>query len=140
MLSILLSSIILTSSSSAYTEVLGSANTSSGIPKEISITQPENYIQVLTSPPTTSEQIQNQELLPMSNNNPPSQQHISPIANQTSTIYPKDLNPLDYENKIENTIYQLGDRLIIIQSIPLKYIKKALTPNLQPTITDYPSL
>ena len=74
-----------------------------------------------------------QPILPTLNQTPP-------IISQTSTISPKDLNPLDYQDKIENTIYQLGDRLIIIQSIPLKYIKKALTPNLQPTIEDYPTL
>lgn len=60
--------------------------------------------------------------------------------NQYSTVNPQDSNPLDYENKIENTIYQSGDRLIIIQSIPLKYINEATKPNIQPTITDYPSL
>ena len=49
------------------------------------------------------------------------------------------MNPLDYQNKIENTIYQEGDRLVDVQSIPLKDISSAVQPNLQPTITDYPS-
>ena len=142
MLILFLSSLISPPESSTPTEILGSANTISGTKKEITITQPQNYIQILTNNEETSNIPQPQSL-----NTPPHQSatQISSstpklIDNQTQTINPKDLNPLDYQDKIENTIYQLGDRLIIIQSIPLKYIKKALTPNIQPTITDYPTL
>ena len=142
MLLLFLSSLISLPESSTPTEIFGSANTISGTKKEISITQPQNYIQILTNNEETFNIPQPQSL-----NTPPYQsatQTSSPspklIDNQTQIINPKDLNPLDYQDKIENTIYQLGDRLIIIQSIPLKYIKKALTPNIQPTITDYPTL
>jgi len=48
-------------------------------------------------------------------------------------------NPLDYQDKIENTIYQSGNRLIDVQSVPIQDINKALTPNIQPTISDYPA-
>ncbi len=61
------------------------------------------------------------------------------ITNQFEAINPTDDNPLDYQDKIENTIYQSGDRLIVIQSIPLKYIKEATEPNIQPTINDFPA-
>lgn len=61
------------------------------------------------------------------------------IVNQYATVNPQDDNPLDYTDKIENTIYQSGDRLIVVQSIPMKYIKQATTPNIQPTINDFPS-
>lgn len=61
------------------------------------------------------------------------------ITNQLATVNPTDMNPLDYKDKIENTIYQSGDRLIVIQSIPIKYIKQATEPNIQPTINDFPS-
>ncbi len=61
------------------------------------------------------------------------------IVNQFASVNPKDMNPLDYQDKIENTVYQSGDRLIVIQSIPLKYIKEATEPNIQPTINDFPS-
>jgi len=142
MLLLFLSSIISQPVPNIPTEIFGSANTISGTKKEISITQPQSYIQILTD----SEETPNAPQL-KSPNTPPSQSATqtsssSPklIDNQTQTINPKDQNPLDYQDKIENTIYQLGDRLIIIQSIPLKYIKKALTPNIQPTITDYPTL
>ena len=50
-----------------------------------------------------------------------------------------DQNPLDYQNKIENTIYQDGTRLLDVQSIPIKDIQKALTPNIQPTVSNYPA-
>ncbi len=140
MISLILSSLIITPQTTEPTKIIGSAETVSGEIKTLSITQPQNYIQILTSPPT-SPQVEKQTI----QQNTPKKDTLSSqtqnlIANQTSTIYPKDLNPLDYENKIENTIYQIGDRLIIIQSIPLKYIKKALTPNIDPTITDYPTL
>ena len=72
-------------------------------------------------------------------NNPPQNETIQTIA-QSSSPNPTDLNPLDYENKIENTIYQSGDRLIIIQSIPIKYINQATSPNTQPTNSTTPSL
>ena len=61
------------------------------------------------------------------------------ITTQSSSVNPRDMNPLHYKDKIENTIYQSGDRLIIIQSIPLKYIKESLEPNIQPTISDFPA-
>lgn len=140
MISLILSSLIVAPQATEPTKIIGSAATMSKDRKTLSVTQPQNYIQILTSPPT-SPQVEKQTI----QQNAPKKDTLSSqtqnlIANQTSTIYPKDLNPLDYENKIENTIYQIGDRLIIIQSIPLKYIKKALTPNIDPTITDYPTL
>lgn len=61
------------------------------------------------------------------------------ITNQFASVNPTDMNPEDYTDKIENTVYQSGDRLIVIQSIPIKYIKQATEPNIQPTINDFPS-
>ena len=104
----------------------------------------KNYIQLLNNNEETINQIppkiqtQNttsSQISPKTNTQAPKL-----IDNQTSIVYPTDVNPLDYKDKIENTIYQLNDRLIIIQSIPLKYIKEAIEPNTQPTITDYPIL
>lgn len=100
-------------------------------------TQQLNYAQIL--PP--QQPYQSQTIKQTNTQTPPlSSSQLIPIISQTSTIFPKDLNPLDYQDKIETTIYQQSNRLIIIQSIPLKYIQKALTPNVQPTITDYPIL
>lgn len=68
-----------------------------------------------------------------------SNQQPQPLINQFETVNPTDMNPEDYKDKIENTIYQTGDRLIVIQSIPIKYIKEATEPNIQPTINDFPA-
>ena len=140
MFSILLTSIFFASSSANPTEIKASAATSSGTQAEITITQPENYIQTLTETPTisTPEQAITQKLEPQKATTL-SCPVLKLYYNQSSTVSPKISNPLDYINKIENTIYQLDDRLIIIQSIPIKYIKKALTPNIQPTIKNYPT-
>lgn len=141
MLSLILSSLIITAEPNEPTKIIGSANTPSGQRKEVIVEQPENspdpfgYI-------ATENTIQNQTINPQqatiaqSNTSAPS---INMITSQVSTINPKDMNPLHYKDKIENTIYQSGDRLIIIQSIPLKYIKEALEPNLQPTISNFPA-
>ena len=141
MLNILLSFLLITANNS-YTEITATAQTPSGNTKELEITQPQNYIQTYQSIPTITPPPQQQSSPPQL-----SSQKLStscfpplPIIFQSSSVYPKNLNPLDYIDKIENTIYQLGDRLIIIQSIPLKYIKKALTPNIHPTIKHYPTL
>mgnify|MGYP003309675443 CR=1 FL=1 len=141
MLSLILSSLIITAEPNEPTKIIGSANTPSGQRKEVIVEQPENspdpfgYI-------ATENTIQNQTNNPQqatiaqSNTSTPSP---NMITSQVSTINPKDMNPLHYKDKIENTIYQSGDRLIIIQSIPLKYIKEALEPNIQPTISDFPA-
>ena len=140
MLSLILSSLIISTEPNQPTQIIGSGATPDGKRNEITITQPENYIQILnnTEEPTNQTQIQNATLAQSTTKTNTPKPIL--IDNQISITNPKDMNPLDYRDKIENTIYQLGDRLIIIQSIPLKYIKKTLTPNTQPTITNYPIL
>lgn len=144
MLTLILSSLITIAEPNQPTEIVGSSSTPNGKRKELKVIQPENYIQLLNN----NEEIINQTQPKIQTQNTTSSQISlktnaqAPklIDNQTSIVYPTDVNPLDYKDKIENTIYQLDDRLIIIQSIPLKYIKEALEPNTQPTITDYPIL
>lgn len=143
MLSLILSSLIITAEPNEPTKIIGSANTPSGQRKEVIVEQPENspnpfgYIVPKNTPEnfTTLQTPTNT----LQNNTPSSTNASNIITHQTSTVNPRDTNPLHYKNKIENTIYQSGDRLIIIQSIPLKYIKEALEPNLQPTISDFPA-
>ena len=143
MLSLILSSLITIAEPNQPTEIIGSSSTPNGKRKELKVIQPENYIQLLNN----NEEIINQTQPKIQTQNATSSQ-ISPktntqtpklIDNQTSIVYPTDMNPLDYKDKIENTIYQSGDRLIIIQSIPIKYIKETLEPNIQPTISNFPS-
>ena len=138
MINLILSTLILTANTNQPTEIIGSANTPSGVQKEIIIKNPTNNIPPFSyiNTPTTS--------TPSSKEAQPTKQNTSNnstffITSQTSSFSPTDMNPIDYKDKIENTIYQSGDRLILIQSIPIKYIKEATTPNIQPTISDFPS-
>ena len=145
MFSLILSSLIISAQPNNPTEIIGTANTPSGSQKEITVKQPENISNPFGYIIPDYYQSNNNENTSTSTINTPTPPSLSQsnqeklITTQTSTISPKDLNPLDYTNKIENTIYQSGDRLIIIQSIPIKYIKEATTPNIQPTISDFPA-
>ncbi|MCM1322740.1 MAG: hypothetical protein NC218_00990 [Acetobacter sp.] len=142
MLAILLSSLIINTEANQPTKVYGSAATQTGEQNTVSVTQPENmqnpfgYIApesiTSTQQPT---QTPPQTAVAASQNQPVAKL----LTTQSSTVNPTDMNPLDYTDKIENTVYQSGDRLIFIQSIPLKYIKEATEPNIQPTISDFPS-
>lgn len=149
MLALIISSLIITSTPNSPTEIIGSAATPNGGRNEIFVEQPEN-IQDPFGLPASAEQASGApsittstpQPIPLSptNNSPQIAPGTStPLVNQASEVNPKDLNPLDYKNQIENTIYQSGDRLIDVQSIPLQDISSATQPNLQPEITDYPA-
>ena len=138
--------LILSSEPNQPTEIIGSAATPDGGRNEIFVKQPQDTIDPFgyiapepQEPPTV-----------ITPNNKPPQQVSSitslpnapqPLVSQTSTTDPAEMeqNPLDYQNKIENTIYQDGTRLLDVQSIPIKDIQKALTPNIQPTVSNYPA-
>lgn len=154
MLALLISSIIITSAPNSPTEIIGSAATPDGGRDEIFVEQPQNAQNPFGTPPT--ETLTNNSNIETLNTNPPNTNQepfnsqnapqqaspniSAPLVNQSSEVNPTDMNPLDYKNQIENTIYQSGDRLIDVQSIPLKDISSAVQPNLQPEITDYPAL
>ena len=150
MLALIISSLIITSAPDAPTEIIGSAATPDGGRNEIFVEQPQD-MQDPFGLPTSAEQTypnanEQQIAAPQPTSNTPSgtapttpQNAPTPLVNQASEVNPKDMNPLDYKNQIENTIYQSGDRLIDIQSIPLQDISSAVQPNLQPEITDYPA-
>lgn len=146
MFSLILSSLILSAEPNQPTEIIGSAATPNGPRKEVIVEQPQDtpnpfgYIAptpqggpTVYAPPESASSAQT---LPPSSTDTP-----QPLISQTSTTNPADMspNPLDYQNKIENTIYQDGNRLLDVQSIPIKDINKALTPNIQPTISNYPA-
>jgi len=151
-LPLLISSLTLLSEPDMPTEVIGSAATPDGGREEITVEQPENapnpfgYVAPESEPQVQS--LQNTYTVPQleaQQNTEPT--HSVPVdtpqllVSQSSTTNPQEMsmNPLDYQNKIENTIYQDGDRLLDVQSIPIKDISSALTPNIQPTISDYPA-
>ena len=141
MLSLILSSLIITAEPNEPTKIIGSANTPNGQRKEVIVEQPENspdpFGDIATENTSQNQTINPQQTTTAQANTATTSTNM--ITSQISTINPKDWNPLHYKDKIENTIYQSGDRLIIIQSIPLKYIKEALEPNLQPTISNFPA-
>ena len=150
MLALIISSLIITSTPDAPTEIIGSAATPDGGRNEIFVEQPQDIQDPFGLPasaeqaaPPTNEQSSietpsantfSSETIQAAPQNAP-----TPLVNQAEEVNPKDMNPLDYKNQIENTIYQSGDRLIDIQSIPLQDISSAVQPNLQPEITDYPA-
>lgn len=143
---LLVSSLAIFSDPNQPTEVIGSAATPDGGRHNIEVIQPENsnnpfgYIIPAQQYQSPKENI---STAPFSSSSvtPDTSSPIKQLITQTSTTNPKDMNmnPLDYQDKIENTIYQDGNRLLDVQSIPIKDINKALTPNTQPTISDYPA-
>ena len=145
MLSLILSSLILSAEPNQPTEVIGSAATPDGSRKEVIVKQPQNAPDPFGTIVPTPESGPIVYTTSTSENPPPTQQKHDilpqPLVSQTSSTNPQDMsqNPLDYQNKIENTIYQDGNRLLDVQSIPIKDINKALTPNTQPTISNYPA-
>lgn len=148
-----LSALILSAEPGEPTEVMGTAATPNGNRKEVTVFQPENmenpFGYVAPTPeggptvingdaPLNSDETQSP---PAPIENTGSSAIPVPLVSQEATTNPLDMsnNPLDYQDKIENTIYQSGNRLIDVQSVPIKDINKALTPNIQPTISDYPA-
>ncbi len=144
MLTLLLTSMLITANPDQPTEVYGSAASPTGGQNTITVQQPENtqnpfgYIAPETSTPAAPQLAQAQPVPQTHSTAPQNTPSVKQLANQLATVNPKDMNPLDYKDKIENTIYQSGDRLIVIQSIPMKYIKEATEPNIQPSINDFP--
>jgi len=100
------------------------------------------------------------EMLPQSSQNmpdPKSEQMPAPMVKKAVSelskkkIEPKmieQLSPQDpppfsippqvEKNKIENTLYESGDRIYDIQSYPLKDINIITEPNVDPTISTFP--
>lgn len=146
MLTLLLTSMLISAEPNQPTEVYGAAAAPTGGQNTITVTQPENmqnpFGYIAPETPDTAPQTTPQESSPATQTHSTAPQNVPTaklLANQLATVNPTDMNPLDYKDKIENTVYQSGDRLIIIQSIPMKYIKEATEPNIQPTINDFPS-
>lgn len=140
---------LITSAPDTPTEIIGSAATPTGGRNVIKVEQPQNtadpfgYIapQNNESPPEEKQTFPTPQTpsVPVSAPQNASKAKSVPLVSQSATVNPEDMNPLHYQNQIENTIYQEGDRLIDVQSIPLKDISATVQPNIQPTITDYPS-
>ena len=150
---ILFSTLILSAEPGEPTEIMGTAATPNNNRKEVTVFQPENtenpfgYIAptpeggptvINGNAPLNNDETQS-PTAPLENTEPSA--FPIPLVSQSATTNPQEMsnNPLNYQDKIENTIYQSGNRLIDVQSVPIQDINKALTPNIQPTISDYPA-
>ena len=144
MYTLFLTALILSAEPNQPTEIIGSAAMPDGEQHNVEVTQPDNlenpfgYIApppegqpTVTAPPADI-------LLQNTSTSETTQAIGQPTVNQAETINPTDINPLDYENKIGNTLYQQGNRLIDVQSVPVNEVGDALIPNIQPTVTDVP--
>lgn len=157
MYTLFLTALILSAAPDQPTEVIGSAATPDGKRHNVEVIQQNNlenpFGYVAETPSTPAESAPEQpvvdDFIPATervqdeqsqlNNATPEASSPQPLVNQFEALNPTDMNPLDYENKIGNTIYQQGNRLIDVQSVPIKDINTALTPNIQPTVTDVPA-
>lgn len=142
-LPLLISSLTIFSEPDMPTEIIGSAATPNGGREEIMVRQPENApnpFGYVAPEPLTDCDTQN-IVIPQNKAQPATQTEPQVLVSQSSTTNPQEMsmNPLNYQNKIENTIYQDGNRLLDVQSVPIEDISSALTPNIQPTISDYPA-
>ena len=144
---IIISSLIISADPNQPTEIIGSAATPDGPHKEVIVEQPQNAPDPFGTIAPTPEGGPTVYTAPSANSVPTQQATPSAssapklLVSQSSTTNPEEMsmNPLDYQNKIENTIYKDGNRLLDVQSVPIKDISSALTPNIQPTISDYPA-
>ena len=143
MFTLILSSLILSAEPNQPTEVIGSAAQPDGTRHNITVFQSNNlenpFGYIAPEPYIPPQIINGQPSLPAESAIATQTAPIQLIT-QTSTTNPQQMNqnPLYYQNKIKNTIYQSGNRLIDIQAVPIKDINTALTPNIQPTVSDYP--
>ena len=125
------------------TIVFGSSELPNHQPDSVLLIQPEGSPNPLGDPIITMPQNNVEENQNV--NQSPNAEHTENIGvnmvNQVSeqNPLPFSLTPEQLKNKIENTLYQGGDRIYDIQSFPLKDINKITEPNIQPTITDYPA-
>lgn len=128
------------------TVVFGASELPNHEPDSFLVVQPEGAPNPLGNPIVTVPQNnispdkeQNQDLNQSNNVSDVqnlNQNQIEQISEQNPQ--PFSSTPEQLQNKIENTLYQGGNRIYDIQSFPVKDIKEITKPNIQPTITDYP--
>ena len=124
------------------TIVYGESELSNGKSDSYLIEQPQNAPNPLGNPIVTPPQKQNniQPKIPDSIYEPESSNSQNLDIHQISDQNPPPfaVSPQQMQNKIENTLYQGGNRIYDIQSYPLDDINKITKPNIDPTITTYP--
>lgn len=125
------------------TIVFGSSELPNHQPDSVLLIQPEGAPNPLGDPIVSIPQnnVTKNQNINQSQNDEPAENIGVNMVKQVSEQNPPpfSVTPEQLKNKIENTLYQSGDRIYDIQSFPLKDINKITEPNIQPTITDYPA-
>lgn len=125
------------------TMIIGKAHKPGGGYNEVTVEQPAGAPNPLGNP-IVNENSDDQEpvspIVPVS----PSQTGNEPTAGNNSEVLAKESAPLGEwkpgevalpeGNRIQNEILQSDDEIIDVQEYPIEDVKKALTPNKQPTI------
>lgn len=135
-------------SSAAYSQtptiVYGASELPDKTRDSVILVQPENAPNPLGNPIVMPKNINNEENDESQNQGfeykPSQSDNKNSLINQVSEQNPAPFSetPQEMKNKIENTLYQGGDRIYDIQSYPINDIKEITEPNIQPTITTYP--
>jgi len=133
------------------TIVFGEAEKPNGGKNIMMLEQPEDAPNPLGNPiyaPNTDpSENQDPDILPADKNinlQPSSAEENAQPSNVITENLPVDpaisaqTLPQEEAKKIQNTIFQRGNRIVDVQSIPIPDIDKVEEPNLQPAITTYP--
>ena len=116
--------------------VFGEAQNKTGSQNEALVEMPESDMP--QGPFFTPERMEEK-----SQESTPPKKPLKPQKNIIDELSPQDpppffISPEQEKNKIENTLYEGGNRIYDVQSYPLEDIKTITEPNVDPTITTYP--
>ena len=122
---------------SVPTVIMGEAMTPSGKKREVVVEQPENAPNPLGNPiveENTGAPAQVSEVpvtvQPEENDSPNIIQQTSP----SGVLQPNEVALPQPCTQIENELYQSGNDIVDVQAYPIQDVKKATTPNIEPTI------
>jgi len=126
------------------TLVFGSAQTPDGQQDAILIEQPQNAPNPLGNPiiNNTEEPSAPKVSVPKINDWEKHSSHQNNTINENLPVNPhisQQNTPQAEAKKIQDTIYEDDGRIYDIQSVPVQDINRVEEPNIQPTITTYPS-
>ena len=115
-------------------EIYGAAQTADGKATTAEFSFPEENIEIL--PIIEKENVPSQAQNILQKASVEKLKEVHQISPQNPK--PFSISPQAEQNKIENTLYEGGNRIYDVQSFPLKDIKTITEPNLVPTISTYP--
>ena len=115
-------------------EIYGAAQTSNGKETTAEFSFPEENVEIV--PIVEKENVPSQAQNILQKASVEKLKEVHQISPQNPK--PFSISPQAEQNKIENTLYEGGNRIYDVQSFPLKDIKTITEPNLDPTISTYP--